>query len=154
MISSTRNIEARTEYAKTLFSEMGYGNAEKAHSVLFDAWLAELGTRLGAPEGLLWKNSEKDLAPLPETLAMIEGEKAMYGSDNATGAGAQLALECQAYTMLRKMYGHCSSCCNKIHRLCTSRSRSSFGALNTSFDRQMMSFAISTSSASSALRAS
>src|SRR3546814_15357422 len=33
MISSTRDIEARTEYAKTLFSEMGYGRADKAHSI-------------------------------------------------------------------------------------------------------------------------
>jgi pyrroloquinoline quinone (PQQ) biosynthesis protein C len=104
MISSTRNIEARTEYAKTLFSEMGYGSAEKAHSVLFDAWLAELGARLGAAECLRWKTIEGDLDPLPETFALIEGEKAMYGSDNATGAGAQLALEWQAYTMLRRLY--------------------------------------------------
>src|SRR3546814_18857796 len=39
MISSTRDIEARTEYAKTLFSEMGYGRADRAHSILFVHWL-------------------------------------------------------------------------------------------------------------------
>lgn len=104
MISSTRNVHARTEYAKTLYSEMGYGVVEKAHSNLFDAWLLELGTKLGEPETLTWANIEKDLTPLPETLALIQGEKEMYGSDNATGSGAQLALEWQAYTMLRRMY--------------------------------------------------
>jgi hypothetical protein len=41
---------------------------------------------------------------LPETSELVEGEKRLYGSDNATGSGAQLALEWQAYTMLRKMY--------------------------------------------------
>jgi pyrroloquinoline quinone (PQQ) biosynthesis protein C len=104
MISSTRNVHARTEYAKTLFSEMGYGVVEKAHSNLFDTWLLELGKRLGEPEALRWENIERDLDPLAETIALIEGEKRMYGSDNATGSGAQLALEWQAYTMLRKMY--------------------------------------------------
>lgn len=104
MISSTRNVAARTEYAKTLFSEMGYGVEEKAHSNLFDAWLLELGKKLGEPETLRWQNVETNLDPLPETLALIEGEKKMYGGDNATGSGAQLALEWQAYTMLRKMY--------------------------------------------------
>ena len=54
MISSTRNVHARTEYAKTLFSEMGYGVVEKAHSNLFDAWLLELGKKLGEPETLMW----------------------------------------------------------------------------------------------------
>ena len=104
MISSTRNVHARTEYAKTLFSEMGNGVVEKAHSNLFDAWLLELGKKLGEPDTLLWANVEKNVKPLPETFALIEGEKKMYGSDNATGSGAQLALEWQAYTMLRKMY--------------------------------------------------
>src|SRR3546814_2346498 len=35
---------------------------------------------------------------------LFRSEKRLYGSDNATGSGAQLALEWQAYTMLRKMY--------------------------------------------------
>lgn len=104
MISNTRNVAARTEYAKTLYSEMGYGNVEKVHSVLFDSWLENLGNKLGEPETLCWENIERQVQPLPETQALIAGEKRMYGSDNATGAGAQLALEWQAYTMLRKLY--------------------------------------------------
>jgi pyrroloquinoline quinone (PQQ) biosynthesis protein C len=104
MISSTRDVSAQAEYAKTLYSEMGYGNPEKVHSVLFDAWLSELGERLGDRRQLEWRYIAGELAVLPETRALIEGEKRLYGGDNATGAGAQLALEWQAYTMLRKLY--------------------------------------------------
>src|SRR3546814_14580420 len=95
MISSTRDIEARTEYAKTLFSEMGYGRADKAHSILFDSWLLALGTKLGESNLLTWENIESSLPILPETKKLIEGEKRLYGSDNAIGSGAQLALEWQ-----------------------------------------------------------
>ncbi|KMZ12171.1 Thiaminase II [Candidatus Burkholderia humilis] len=104
MISSTRNVAAQAEYAKTLYSEMGYGDPEKVHSVLFDAWLGELGRRLGDGSRLEWTSLSRDLEVLPETMALIEGEKHLYGDDNATAAGAQLALEWQAYTMLRKLY--------------------------------------------------
>lgn len=104
MISSTRDVNAQAEYAKTLYSEMGYGNPEKVHSVLFDAWLSELGERLGERRQLEWRHIAEHLDVLPETRELIEGEKRLYGSDNAVGAGAQLALEWQAYTMLRKLY--------------------------------------------------
>lgn len=104
MISNTQNIEARTEYAKTLYSEMGYGQVDKVHSVLFDNWLFELGKQLGESRGLTWDNIKKDHSVLPQTHALINGEKEMYAADNATGSGAQLALEWQAYTMLRRMY--------------------------------------------------
>ncbi|MCA6126140.1 iron-containing redox enzyme family protein [Bradyrhizobium sp. WSM 1704] len=104
MISHTQNIAARTEYAKTLFSEMGYGNVEKVHSVLFCDWLAALGEKMGDRETLVWKNMEKSVPVLPETRALIDGERDLYSSDNATGSGAQLALEWQAYTMLRRLY--------------------------------------------------
>jgi hypothetical protein len=72
--------------------------------VLFDAWLLELGKKLGDSDTLAWENIEREYPVLPETRALIEGEKEMYASDNATGSGAQLALEWQAYTMLRCMY--------------------------------------------------
>ena len=104
MILHTKNIPARTEYAKTLFSEMGYGQEDKVHSVLFDAFFAELSERLGDPEYLKWENIEARLPVLPETVALIEGEKELYARDNATASGAQLALEWQAYTMLRQLY--------------------------------------------------
>jgi pyrroloquinoline quinone (PQQ) biosynthesis protein C len=104
MISSTRNVTAQAEYAKTLYSEMGYGDPKKVHSVLFDAWLSELGSKMGGGERLDWASLVSDLEVLPETLTLIEGEKRLYGDDNAIAAGAQLALEWQAYTMLRKLY--------------------------------------------------
>ncbi|GAB5097366.1 MULTISPECIES: iron-containing redox enzyme family protein [unclassified Caballeronia] len=104
MISSTRNVVAQAEYAKTLYSEMGYGNPEKVHSILFDAWLSDLGRKIGEGSRLDWASVQHDLKVLPETQALIEGEKRLYGDDNATAAGAQLALEWQAYTMLRKLY--------------------------------------------------
>lgn len=104
MISSTRNVVAQAEYAKTLYSEMGYGKPEKVHSILFDAWLSELGSKLEEDARLDWVTVQRDLSVLPETQALIDGEKSLYGGDNATAAGAQLALEWQAYTMLRKLY--------------------------------------------------
>ncbi|MFP3515931.1 iron-containing redox enzyme family protein [Pseudomonas sp. SIMBA_077] len=104
MISNTKNIEARTEYAKTLFSEMGNGQPNKVHSVLFDEWLLALGIKLGDAESLAWINIEKSHPLLPQTCKLIEGEKILYATDCATGSGAQLALEWQAYTMLRRLY--------------------------------------------------
>src|SRR3546814_2033893 len=82
--------------ARPIFSEMGYGRADKAHSILFDSWLLSLGTKLGESNLLTWENIESSLPILPETKKLIEGEKRLYGSDNATGSGAQLALEWQA----------------------------------------------------------
>ncbi|WP_394823557.1 iron-containing redox enzyme family protein [Pendulispora albinea] len=104
MISNTRNVEARTEYAKTLYSEMGYGRVDKVHSVLLDAWFEQLGNKLGEPETLVWENMAANVAVLPETTGFIEGQRRLYSADNATGSGAQLAQEWQAYTMLRKLY--------------------------------------------------
>src|SRR3546814_3164710 len=72
---------------------MGYGRADKAHSILFDSWLLALGTKRGESNLLTWENIESSLPILPETKKLIEGEKRLYGSDNATGSGAQLALE-------------------------------------------------------------
>lgn len=108
MIMSTTNIAARTEYAKTLFSEMGYGEFRAVHSNLFDAFFAELSAKFGTDK-LTWETVERDVPLLPETIALIEGEKRLYRTDEATGSGAQLALEWQAYTMLRKLYdGACN----------------------------------------------
>src|SRR2546421_4410690 len=36
LLVTTGDIDAKTEYVKTLFSEMGYGNAEKVHSILLN----------------------------------------------------------------------------------------------------------------------
>src|SRR3546814_19060585 len=105
---------------------MGYGRADKAHSILFDSWLLALGTKRGESNLLTWENIESSLPILPETKKLIEGEKRLYGSDNATGSGAKLALEWQAYTMLRKMYdGACQrSEERRVGKECVSMCRS------------------------------
>jgi len=104
MIMKTDDVIARTEHAKTLFSEMGYGNVRAVHSVLFDAFFAELGEKLGDRPRLSWATVSQAEALLTATTSLIEGEKELYSSDSATASGAQLALEWQAYTMLRKLY--------------------------------------------------
>lgn len=104
MIGNAANIAARTEYTKTLYSEMGCGLAEKVHSVLFEQWLLALGEKMGCAESLRWESIERDYSVLPQTRELIDGEKNLYANDSATASGAQLALEWQAYTMLRRLY--------------------------------------------------
>jgi len=104
MVSSTQNIAARTEYAKTLYSEMGYGDFSKVHSNLFDDFIASLGEQFGQRRKLLWPTLAQELPLLPSTTDLIEGQKRLYGGDEATGSGAQLALEWQAYTMQCQLY--------------------------------------------------
>ena len=103
LLATTHDIEAKTEYAKTLYSEMGYGNPTKVHSVLLDGFLAELARRMGHEHKLDRQVLNKNIELLPTTRALIEGEQQLYG-DAQMSFGAQLALEWQAYTMLRKLY--------------------------------------------------
>lgn len=103
LLAATHDLEAKTEYAKTLYSEMGYGNAAKVHSVLLDNFLAELASRMGHEHKLDRAALNKSTELLPATRALIEGEQQLYG-DTQMSFGAQLALEWQAYTMLRKLY--------------------------------------------------
>ena len=42
LIGATKDLEAKTEYVKTLYSEMGYGNPAKVHSALLYNFLSEL----------------------------------------------------------------------------------------------------------------
>jgi pyrroloquinoline quinone (PQQ) biosynthesis protein C len=102
LLGTTDDLEAKTEYAKTLYSEMGYGNPSKVHSVLLDNFLAELARKMGH-EYKLNRQALKHIELLPTTKAFIEGEQQLYG-DAQMSFGAQLALEWQAYTMLRKLY--------------------------------------------------
>ena len=103
LIFSTDDLDAKGEYVKTLYSEMGYGNSNKAHSVLLDTFFRELASRLGQESRLDRERLEREVELLPSTVALIEGEQALY-RDALKSAGAQLALEWQAYTMLRKLY--------------------------------------------------
>jgi len=105
IIKGTSDLEAKTEHVKTLFSEMGYGNPQKLHSVLFDNFFSEIAKKLGHEGRLERKRLERDLELLPTTHQFIDGEMALYGNeDPRIAVGAQLAQEWQAYTMLRQLY--------------------------------------------------
>ncbi len=104
LIMNTDNIAARVEYAKTLYSEMGCGEARAAHSVLFDAFFAALANQMGAGDQHRWALLCASQPLLRETTALIDGEKRLYSMGSATSVGAQLALEWQAYTMLSRLY--------------------------------------------------
>ena len=103
LVSATDDLDAKGEYVKTLYSEMGYGNAQKAHSVLLDHFFEELAHQLGESGRLDRDRLEREIEMLPSTRDLIEGERKLYG-DAHMSFGAQLALEWQAYTMLRKLY--------------------------------------------------
>ena len=103
LIGATEDLDAKGEYVKTLYSEMGYGNAHKAHSVLLDHFFEELAHKLGESGRLDRDRLEREIELLPSTRELIEGERKLYG-DAHMSFGAQLALEWQAYTMLRKLY--------------------------------------------------
>ncbi|MEK7531232.1 MAG: iron-containing redox enzyme family protein [Patescibacteria group bacterium] len=99
------DVEAKNEYVKTLYSEMGYGNSEKIHWKLLDYFFSELAIKLGAGEKLGREYLEKNIEILAPTKELIAKEQELYGSNQYTVAvGAQMALEWQAYTMLRKLY--------------------------------------------------
>lgn len=103
LVQATKDIDAKVEYSKTLHSELGYGNPTKAHCVLLDAFLISLGRRLRVEEDIA--HALSGCQALPPTRALIDGERRLYGHpDRRMAVGAQLALEWQAYTMLRKLY--------------------------------------------------
>ncbi|MEN3329176.1 MAG: hypothetical protein V7638_3983 [Acidobacteriota bacterium] len=103
LVLGTDDIDAKNEYVKTLYSEMGYGNPTKAHSVLLNLFFNELSKQLGANGRLDPDRLEREFEMLPTTRELIDGEQELYG-DSQMSFGAQLALEWQAYTMLRKLY--------------------------------------------------
>ncbi len=103
LVGTTDDLDAKGEYVKTLYSEMGYGNSTKAHSVLLEQFFKALAEKLGESGRLDRDRLEREIEMLPSTRELIEGERQLYG-DAHMSFGAQLALEWQAYTMLRKLY--------------------------------------------------
>jgi pyrroloquinoline quinone (PQQ) biosynthesis protein C len=103
LLVTTDDIDAKTEYVKTLFSEMGYGNSEKVHSILLNNFFKELVQKMGHESDLDWESLQKNVDLIPTTQELIQGEQDLY-RDPQMSFGAQLALEWQAYTMLRKLY--------------------------------------------------
>jgi len=103
LLVTTEDIDAKTEYVKTLYSEMGYGNPAKVHSVLLNDFFKELARRMGHEGEMEWEHLQNTVELLPTTKELIKGEQDLY-RDRQMSFGAQLALEWQAYTMLRKLY--------------------------------------------------
>lgn len=103
LLVTTQDIDAKTEYVKTLFSEMGYGNSAKVHSVLLNNFFKELVQKMGQESATDWESLQRAVDLAPATQELIQGEQDLY-HDPQMSFGAQLALEWQAYTMLRKLY--------------------------------------------------
>jgi pyrroloquinoline quinone (PQQ) biosynthesis protein C len=103
LLVTTDDIDAKTEYVKTLYSEMGYGNPAKVHCVLLNEFFKELARKMGHEGEIDWEQLQITVELLPTTRELIRGEQDLY-RDAQMSFGAQLALEWQAYTMLRKLY--------------------------------------------------
>ena len=95
---------ARTEYCKTLYSEMGYGNPQKVHAKLFEDFFEKLAIQIGAKEQTTFAVLKRSMDCLPETHQLVNWELENYAKCRVYASGAQLAIEWQAYTMLRKLY--------------------------------------------------
>lgn len=104
LIANISNTDARTEYTKTLYSEMGNGNIKAVHSSLFERFCVDLFRHLGVSDYLNIKKLNEKISLLPETQGLINGQIELYTAQPSVAAGAQLALEWQAYTMIRKLY--------------------------------------------------
>ena len=103
LIVNSQNLMARVEYTKILYSELGYGKAEKAHSFLFEQFLCDLSEKMGIPDYFSIQNLKEKYPLLEVTEKLIQGQKRLYSQNLAVAAGAQLALECQAYSMIAKL---------------------------------------------------
>lgn len=103
IISNTKDVKTRIEYTKILFSEMGYGDQRAVHSTLFENFCNELAKQAGCPGFLNIENLKNNIPLLDETRELINWQKQIY-LDQGIAAGAQLALEWQAYTMISQLY--------------------------------------------------
>ena len=72
LVGATDDLDAKGEYVKTLYSEMGYGNSSKAHSVLLDHFFEELARKLGENGRLNRDRLEQEIEILPSTRELIE----------------------------------------------------------------------------------
>ena len=104
LVANTQDITARLEYTKILYSEMGNGHLRNVHSRLFEEFCNKLSIALGKPGLLSIENLKKTVPLLDETQKINAWQKETYFNQYAIAAGAQLALEWQAYTMIRKLY--------------------------------------------------
>lgn len=104
LIANTKQLSARVEYSKILYSELGNGQLEKAHPILFEKFCNDLLGHMCVPGALNMKDLEKQVPILDGTINLINGEKKLYSGDIFTAVGAQVALEAQAYNMICQLY--------------------------------------------------
>src|SRR5690606_19211891 len=71
LIANTHDVHSQIEYTKILYSELGYGKADKAHSILFENFCKDLAERMGKPGYLSIENLKKKMPLLDETLKLI-----------------------------------------------------------------------------------
>lgn len=103
----TDDLAAKVEIVKNLYSELGYGNAEKAHIVLLEGYLLDL---LGRLAGRPYSMDELMALPvLPTTEAFSREQFRLYTDDGKNNnprhvLGTLLAQEWLAYSMLTRLY--------------------------------------------------
>lgn len=102
IIGQISDTSSKVEYVKTLYSEMGYGDPERVHFVLFCNFIRSLTDKLG--ESMEWETITQKFPLLESTQYYLSTLISLYEKDPAIAAGAQLAQEWQAYTMLRQLY--------------------------------------------------
>jgi pyrroloquinoline quinone (PQQ) biosynthesis protein C len=98
---ATGDFEAKCETVKNLFSEMGFGNPEKTHLHLLKNFLTGILSKLHGSE-YQWPAKA---ALLPSTQALIDAQMELFGNPQPQiAAGALMAQEWQAYSMLVQLY--------------------------------------------------
>src|SRR5437016_3389443 len=78
LLVTTDDVDAKTEYVKTLYSEMGYGNSEKVHSALLSNFFDELVRKMDHDDAAHWHSLQKSFELLPATQQLIRGEQDLY----------------------------------------------------------------------------
>ena len=99
----TKDLMARVECVKNLFSEYGNGDPKKVHLVLLERFFEDLLSRLaGARVSMADVIAE---GASPSTRRFSEGQRALFTDpDQRTVLGALLGQEHLAYSMLTRLY--------------------------------------------------
>lgn len=102
-----KQLSARVEIVKNLYSELGCGDPAKAHSVLLQNYLLDLLSRLAKRPYTLDELEAGQI--LPSTHVFIEEQDSLYAPDglgrpSSYVLGALLAQEWLAYSMLTRLY--------------------------------------------------
>jgi len=103
----TDDLYAQVEIVKNLYSEMGYGNPEKAHLALLESYLIDLLSRLADRP---YSMDELMALPVLESTHTFSREQLSLYTDGGHNSnprhvlGTLLAQEWLAYSMLTRLY--------------------------------------------------